>query len=115
MPKQIDIKSVPNQKIITVNKLSCSKEDKTKLYTVNRLDGINQAAAKLQSKAGFKLYMYFAKNQDTYKFALSSTDFTQWSGCSLTAYNTAIKELIDLGYLIADSGNNYIFYDYIKE
>ena len=115
MKKQADIKSVPNQKIVTVNKLICSKEDKTKLYTVNRLDGINQAAAKLQSKAGFKLYIYFAKNQDTYKFALSSSDFCSWSSCSLTAYNTAIKELIDAGYLVAESGNNYIFYDYVKE
>lgn len=59
--------------------------------------------------------MYFAKNQDTYKFALSSTDFCSWSSCSLTAYNTAIKELIDVGYLVAESGNNYIFYDYINE
>lgn len=59
--------------------------------------------------------MYFAKNQDTYKFALSSTDFCGWSSCSLTAYNTAIKELIDAGYLVAEGGNNYIFYDYINE
>lgn len=112
MPKEQTFKTVPNQKIITVSKLSCSKEDKTKLYTVNRLDGISQAAARLQSKCGFKLYMYFSKHQDKYTFALSSADFTQWSGCSMTAYNTAINELIEQGYLVAENGNNYKFYDY---
>lgn len=113
--QQTEIKTVPNQKTITISKLSCNKEDKKKKYTVNRLDGINQAAEKLQSKAGFKLYIYFAKNQEAYKFALSSTDFKNWSGCSSTAYNTAIKELIDAGYLVEESKNHYRFYDYVKE
>ena len=73
--KQQSIKTVPNQKIIEVKKLKCDKNDKSKIYTVNRIEGINQAALKLQSKAGFKLYIYIAKNQDNYKFALSSADF----------------------------------------
>ncbi len=110
-----NIKTVPNQKIITINKLKCDKADKTNLYTVNRLDGIDQAAELLQSKVGYKLYIYLAKNQNNYKFALSSADFTRWSGCSLTAYNTAINELIEHGYLRKEDNNNYIFYDYVKE
>jgi hypothetical protein len=57
-----NIKSVPNQKVIVVNKLPCDKGDKSKRYTVNRLEGIEQAAKLLQSKCGFKLYMYFSKN-----------------------------------------------------
>lgn len=42
--KQQEIKSVPNQKIIEIKKLKCDKNDKSKIYTVNRIEGINQAA-----------------------------------------------------------------------
>ena len=115
MPKSKELKTVPNQKVITINKLSCCKTDKNNLYTTNRLDGIDQAAKLLQSQNGYKLYIYLAKNQDKYTFALSSKHFTEWSGCSMTAYNTAIKELIEKGYLKQDNNNYYIFYDYIEE
>ena len=100
----------PNQRIITVNKAKCDKEH---LYTMNNLDAIDEAAFNLQSKGGFKLYLYLAKNQDKYNFALSSRDFIEWSGLSRTAYRTAFQELEAYGYLIKDDfcDNIYTFYD----
>ena len=106
---------VPNQKRIEVTK---EKGDQQNLYTKNTIAAIDEAAHRLQSKCGFKLYMYFAKNMDGYSFNLSSSDFTKWAGVSLQAYNTAIQELIEHRYLVkkADgSKNNYIFYDIPQE
>lgn len=56
MPKT---NKVPNQREITVAK---APTDKTHLYTANNLDALDEAARRLQSKGGFKLYMYLAKN-----------------------------------------------------
>ena len=88
---------VPNQREITVAK---EPTDKKHLYTANNLAALDEAAKRLQSKGGFKLYMYLAKNQDKYNFNLSSTDFLLWSGLGYTAYTTAFSELAEEGYLI---------------
>lgn len=102
--------SVPNQRILTISKAPTDKQHK---YTANNLEALDEAARRLQSKGGFKLYMYLAKNQDKYNFALSSSDFCAWSGCALTAYNTAFKELETEGYLIPkeEGSSIYTFYD----
>lgn len=105
--------TVPNQRTITVNK---EKTDKQHRYTANNLAALDEAARLLQSKGGFKLYMYLAKNQDKYYFALSSADFCQWSGLGIAAYNTAFEELKDKGYLVSNTDtkngkNHFVFYD----
>ncbi len=104
------INAVANQRVITVSKSLCDKAHK---YTANNLEALDEAAFRLQSKAGFKLYMYLAKNQDKYEFALSSKAFIAWAGVGRDAYNSAFKELVEEGYLIAKSkkSNRYIFYD----
>ena len=101
---------VPNQREITVAK---EPTDKKHLYTANNLAALDEAAKRLQSKGGFKLYMYLAKNQDKYNFELSSSDFMQWSGLGYSAYTTAFKELEDKKYLILKEGTDtvYTFYD----
>lgn len=108
MEKQV--KTVPNQRTISVNK---QPTDKQNIYTANNLKALDEAAYRLQSKGGFKLYMYLAKNQNNYYFALSSSDFCSWSGLGIRAYNTAFEELEKEGYLVLkeNSKNNYIFYD----
>ena len=95
MPR--DIETVPNQRVLTIHKEPTDKEHK---YTVNNLEAMGEAARRLQSKGGFKLYMYLAKNQDKYNFALSSTDFCEWSGLGIAAYRSAFNELEKEGYLI---------------
>lgn len=107
MPKKVE--TVPNQRTITVSKQPTDRQHK---YTANNLDALDEAALRLQSKGGFKLYMYLAKNQDKYYFALSSAAFCAWSGLGLRAYNTAFEELKTEGYLVSkEDNNNYIFYD----
>ena len=101
--------TVPNQRVISVNKAVCDKENK---YTTNNLDAVDEAAFNLQSKGGFKLYMYMAKNQNKYTFALSSKDFMLWSGLGKQAYNTAFADLVTQGYLVQGSQKNlFLFYD----
>ena len=104
-------KSVPNQRFIKVLKKPCDKNNK---YTTNNLQALDQAAKLLQSKAGFKLYMYIAKNQSNYSFFLSSSDFMKWSGVAYTAYSTAFNQLVQKGYLVQqrDSDTKYTFFDY---
>ena len=111
MPGKIE--SVPNQRILTIHKEPTDKQHK---YTVNNLEAMGEAAKRLQSKGGFKLYMYLAKNQDKYSFALSSTEFCSWSGLGIAAYRTAFEELKTEGYLIPKDATKeketiYTFYD----
>ena len=108
MPKPIE--TVPNQRVLTIHKEPTDKQHK---YTCNSLHTLLESTKRLQSKRGFKLYMYLAKNQDKYNFALSSSDFCNWSGLGIAAYRTAFEELEKQGYLIINgsSTNNYIFYD----
>ena len=102
------IKTVPNQRVISVNK---APADKGHLYTCINLQALNMACRTLQSKAGVKLYLYLAKNQDKYTFALSSADFMEWAGVKRDAYNSAFKELEEQGYLSSIGGNRYAFYE----
>lgn len=102
--------NVPNQRHITINKALANKKN---IYTVNNISAIDEAANRLQSKGGFKLYMYLAKNQDKHDFYLYSSDFTRWAGIGMTAYNTAFEELEEEGYLVRreDTKTIYTFYD----
>lgn len=104
------VKTTSNQRIISVNK---EPTDKQHLYTANNLEALDEASGRLLSAGGFKLYIYLAKNQNNYKFALSSKDFMNWSGLGKQAYRTAFNELVKEGYLIQDSeqSNLYYFYD----
>lgn len=104
------IETVPNQRIIEVNK---APADKQHLYTSNNLSAIDEASFNLQSIGGYKLYIYLAKNQNKYTFALSRRAFMEWSGLKDKAYKTGFNELVDKGYLIQDNKqkNKYKFYD----
>lgn len=97
----------PNQKIITIQKTKCNKQN---LYTTINIQAMEQAAIDLDAGA-FKLWCYFMKNQDTYKFSLSNTDVKDRFGIKIKQYNNAVQELIAKGYLINTSGNQFTFYD----
>lgn len=101
--------TVPNQKVITVNKSICNKEH---IYAQCNLKA-NKMALKELSANAYKLYMYFALNQDNYTFALSYVHVYSITGMSEKTYHRAVKELIEKGYLVKekDKKNQYIFYD----
>jgi hypothetical protein len=62
------MKTVPNQKIVEVIKEPCNQNN---YYARINLEAMTNAALDLEAGA-FKLWIYFAKNQDEYEFALSS-------------------------------------------
>ena len=99
------IKAVPNQKIITVNKEPCSK---CKHYAMINLEAMEGASRNLRA-GSFVLWCYFAKNQSGYQFALSSAAALESMGIKRDAYNNAVKELMEKGYLVNTCGNNYQF------
>ena len=100
-------KKVPNQKEVVVNKEKCNKEN---LYATINLAAMDKAAQDLDAGA-FKLWTYFAKNQNGYKFALSSKAVERDFGIKIKQYNNAIKELTDKGYLIHIQGDSYEFHE----
>lgn len=105
-----NIKLVPNQKGITVHKEPCDNATQEHYYAKINLEAISHAAMGLDAGA-FKLWIYFAKNQPGYQFALSKKVVEEQFGIKKTQYDNAIKELKEKGYLIQDKGNYYSFYE----
>lgn len=104
------MKTVPNQIVITVDK---AKADKQHLYSTINLEAIDYAAIHLKSVGTFKLWLYIAKNQNQYEFALSRAAFLQWSGVSSGTYQSAVTELKNLHYLTPSpkQANKWIFHE----
>lgn len=100
-----DYQTVPNQKIIKVNKEICNSNN---YYAAINLNALENAAKDLKSGA-FKLWVYFAKNQNNFTFALSSKAIEDNFGIKIKQYNNAVQELVEKGYLIQENGNVYIF------
>lgn len=99
-------KTVPNQKVVKVNKEVCNKAN---LYATINLEAMEQAAQKLEAGA-FKLWVYFAKNQNNYEFALSSREVENCFGMKIKQYNNAVDKLIEQGYLVRqEESNRYTF------
>lgn len=102
--------TVPNQKTITVQKETCNRAN---LYTAINLDALQAAMIDLKGES-FKLWMYIAKNQHNYTFALSFVDAVKWGVGSKSSYDRAVKELKEKGYLVETSSNHYDFYELPK-
>lgn len=101
--------TVPNQKIITVIKHKC---DKNNLYSTINLKIKREAAQNLDAGA-FKLWNYFADNQSQHTFELSRTAVENTYGIKKKQYDKAIETLIAEKYLVKENenSNQYIFYE----
>lgn len=99
------IKTSPNQKVIQVKKEKCDKQN---YYAAINLNALENAATQLKSGA-FKLWVYFAKNQDGFTLALSNKAVADTFGIKKDQYDNAVKELIEKGYLLKTSSNHYTF------
>ena len=99
------MKTVPNQKIVEVVKEPCNQNN---YYARINLEAMSEAALDLDAGA-FKLWIYFAKNQNEYEFALSSKEIEKTFGMKIKQYNNAVKTLEDKGYLVNTKGNKYEF------
>lgn len=98
--------SVANQKIIYGSVLAPC--DKNNVYFLLNQEATFAALAALKP-AGFKMWLYFSKNQANHKFELSRAACEQL-GIDKNAYYRGIDELIEKKYLVAESGNGYRFY-----
>ena len=101
-------KTVPNQKVVRVSKEICNNEKKENYYARINLAAMDAAAINLDAGA-FKLWVYFAKNQNGFEFALSSKAVQETFGMKIKQYNNAVNALIEGGYLVITKGNNYTF------
>ena len=98
--------SVPNQKIIQVQKAPCNKNN---LYCTINLEALQWAMSEL-SGAGLALWLYLSKNQNGYSLELSPADATSW-GIKKSSFYRAIDELTKLGYIRYLKGNVFAFYE----
>ena len=97
--------SVPNQRIITV-KREPAKSDFLGIKNQNW-----QAAARNLTPHAMMLYFYLAANADNYTFALSPSAIRQAIGMARSTYHDQFYNLINKGYLVRVSGNQYVFYE----
>lgn len=98
----------PNQKHITVFKEPCSSKN---IYAMINIEAMKNAAQQLKP-AAFKLWMYFAKNQQHYELDLSSKVVESEFGMKKDMYDNAVHELIDKGFLLLQQGKTiYHFYE----
>lgn len=97
--------SVPNQRIITV-KRETPKSDFLGIKNENW-----QAAARNLTPHAMMLYFYLASNKDNYTFALSPASVRQAIGMARSTYHDQFHNLVDKGYLVRVSGNQYVFYE----
>ena len=99
------------QKVLLVNKQPC---DKNHYYSVINLESIDYAALHLKG-VPFQMWLYIAKNQNNYEFALSCNAFMDWCGCSKPTYLDAVKKLEEKRFLVKEQnekyGNYYRFYE----
>lgn len=100
--------SYPNQDIVEIQKEPC---DKSHIYMM-----INQEAVRLAIKdltpAQFQVWLYFAKNQAGYQFAVSPAAALDEFGIKKDTFQKAKQVLKEKGYLIenpAKGKNHWIF------
>ena len=99
----------PNQKIIMTKKCDA---DSTHPYGILNKEAAFTASRVLSDRA-YKLYVRMAINQNEYVYGLSPKGIYSEIGMSEKKYRSAVKELINKGYLVKDEKRNnfYCFYE----
>lgn len=95
------------QKTITTRSAAHNKQN---IYAVLNIDAIYDAMALLSANT-FKLWVYMAKNQNNYTFALSCVDACRVCKMSKPTYLKCVNELIECGYLVQTESNKYDFFE----
>lgn len=102
--------TVPNQKVVHVNRQKCDKNflqiSKDNWYAANKDLG----------PYGLQLYLYIAGNRDGFDFALSQEAAERDAGITKTTFHKYVKVLIEKGYLVPrkENSNIYDFYEVPK-
>ena len=104
----VDVKVVPNQKVIEIHKVH-NKGGRILDIPTNR-----QAQKELSAQT-YVLYMHFVLNLPEYKEALSLKHILETTSLSERGYYKAINELIDKQYLVRKPSKEYIEFYYFYE
>ena len=103
----VDVKVVPNQKVIEIHKV----------HTKGRILDIptNRKAQLELSVQAYALYMHFILNLPGYQEALSVSHITESTSLSERGYYKAVNELIEKQYLVREPSTKfsefYVFYE----
>lgn len=103
-----------NQDIVTVTKEKC---DKNNIYATININAMNMAAKDL-TMAQFQVWLYFARNQAGYTFAVSPAAALNDMGIKKDTFQKAKLALKEKGYLIEDLAkgkNHWIFKELPEE
>ena len=103
--------TVPNQRTISIKKEKCDKDN---IYTSINLKALTKASKQLSANA-FKFWIYLAKNQNNYTFALSKVATIDFCRFGESTYTKVFKELKEFGYLKETSKDKYDFYEFPKD
>lgn len=103
----VDITVYKNQKVIKIIK----RHDKGLMFDI----AANKAAIRSLSPAAFMLYSHFIQNVPNFVEVLSRKTLIESTALSSRTYDSAVKELIDKGYLVKsehpDYDDYYLFYE----
>ena len=104
----LNIKVVPNQKVVEIRKVNPKGKGILDIYS-------NKEAMQVLSPNSYVLYMHFVLNVPGYIEALSSKYITESTTLSERGYYKAVDELIEKQYLVKESNSNfkeyYVFYE----
>jgi hypothetical protein len=105
----IDVKVVPNQKVIEIHKVHA------KGGLILDIPANRKAQCELGSQA-YILYMHFILNLPGYKEALSVKHITETTSLSERGYYKAVNELIEKQYLIREPSTQFSeFYGFYED
>lgn len=97
--------SVPNQKILIINKPSYTEK-----FLQIGISEWQQACKNMNAYSTFCLYLYLASNMNGFNLELSKEAFFNATGFKKTAYYDGLQKLQELGYLVHAHGNKWLFY-----
>lgn len=103
---------VPNQKVVVCNTWEGGFiPAEYQPYYINSLAVLGKVVKHL-SPSAVVVYLYFSRNRQGYKMALSCTDVCKWAGISKATYHRVIGELVEKRFLCPrkDTKNTYDFY-----
>lgn len=98
----VDVKVVPNQKVIEIHKV----------HAQGRILDIaaNRVAQRNLSAQAYILYMHFILNLPGYREALSIAHITESTSLSERGYYKAVNELIEKKYLVREPSSDFSEY-----
>jgi len=107
------MRTVANQDVVTVQKERCDRDN---LYATINLQAMHLACKDL-TPVQFQVWLYFAKNQAGYTFAVSPAAALDEMGIKKDSFQTAKRVLKEKGYLVEDlaKGKNHWIFREIPE